>query len=197
MIYAPKVVHSTRSLCIGLPRAWRILIWCGVYCHWLKNVLLRWKVRWRRSVLQSCETYYMCQRCNSKLCQIHLRCWAAAKQRVTINDKSYASQDADAKLNVIADIKIINVLQTELSDPSNNVIFTNWVESKYRHLLVKHGPFVEDLHKSYKNYLRNLTEEKLKNVAFQKLSRANEPKHLCSNHLWSIQSDTMDFAIKV
>ena len=38
----------------------------------------------------------------------HLRCWAAGKQRVAIIYKSYSSKEIDAKLNVIADIEIIN-----------------------------------------------------------------------------------------
>ena len=38
----------------------------------------------------------------------HLRCWASGKQRVTIIYKSYSSKEIDAKLNVIADIEIIN-----------------------------------------------------------------------------------------
>ena len=38
----------------------------------------------------------------------HLRCWVAGKQRVAIICKSYSSKEIDAKLNVIADIEIIN-----------------------------------------------------------------------------------------
>ena len=80
----------------------------------------------------------------------HLKCWAAAKQHVAILDKSYASQQVDPKPDIIADIEIINILQAEHSHPSHKVVTTNQVESKYRHLLMKHGMLEEDLHKSYK-----------------------------------------------
>ena len=43
----------------------------------------------------------------------HQRCWAAAKERVAIIDKSYASQDIDRKSSVIVDIEI-NIPQAEL-----------------------------------------------------------------------------------
>ena len=89
----------------------------------------------------------------------------------------------DAKLCAIANIEIINILQTELSDPSHKVITTNQVESKLRHLLVKDGMLEEDLYSFYKKYLKNLIEENFKNVIFQKLPLANEPDHLCSDHL--------------
>ena len=68
------------------------------------------------------------------------------------------------------------------------------MESKYQQLLVKQGMFMEDLHKSYKKYLKNLIEENFKNVTFKKLSRANGADDLCSNHLWSVQFDAMGFA---
>ena len=116
----------------------------------------------------------------------HLRCWAATKQRVAIIDKSNASQEIDAKPNVIADIEIINILQTELSDPSHKIITTNQVESRYRHLFAKHG-------KSYKKYLKNLVEENFKNVTFQKPPRANEPDRFCSNEAGS---HALDVALK-
>ena len=57
------------------------------------------------------------------------------------------------------------------------------MESEYWHLLVKHEMLEEDLHKFCKKYLKSLIEENLENVTFQKLLRANEPDHLCSNHL--------------
>lgn len=79
----------------------------------------------------------------------HLRCRGTAKKQVAITDKFYANQKTDAEPNVIVDIEIINILQTELSNLSHKVITTNRVESKYGHLLVKHGTLEEDLHKSY------------------------------------------------
>ena len=99
------------------------------------------------------------------------------------NWKILCQSRIDAKPNVIADIEIINILQAELSNPSHKDITTNQVESKYQQLLVKKGMFMEDLHKSYKKYLKNLIEENFKNVTFKKLSRANEADDLCSNHL--------------
>ena len=58
----------------------------------------------------------------------HLRCWAAAKQHVAITDKSYASPEIDMEPNVIADIEMVNILQTELSDPSHTVITTRGIK---------------------------------------------------------------------
>ena len=52
----------------------------------------------------------------------------------------------------------------------------------------------EDLHKSYKKYLKILIEEYLKNITFQKSPQADEPDNLCSDHLWSIQFDAIDIA---
>ena len=115
------------------------------------------------------ETFY--RRMNhitSAILQIHLQFWAAAKQQIALIDKSYASQKIDAKPNLIADIKMISILKTELSDPSHKVITTNQVESKYRHLLVKHGLLEAGLHKSYNKYLKNLIEK-----TFKKLPQAN------------------------
>ena len=88
---------------------WWTLTWHVVYCHWSKNVVHRWKVRWWRSVLQTYLPCYECQQCSSKWCQIYLSSWAAVKQRVALTDKSYASQKNNAKPNVIADIKIIKI----------------------------------------------------------------------------------------
>ena len=48
---------------------------------------------------------------------------------------------------------------------------------------MKYGMLEEDLHSFYKKYLKNLIEENVKNVIFQKLPVANEPDHLCSDHL--------------
>ena len=81
----------------------------------------------------------------------HLRSWTAAKHRVAIIDKSYASQEIHAKPNVTARINNINILKTELSNPSNKVIVTNQVASKHQHLLVKHGMLENDLHISTRN----------------------------------------------
>ena len=91
-----------------------------------------------------------------------LICWAAAKQCVAIIDKFINSlQEINAKPNVIGDIEIISILQTELSDPSDKV------ESKYRHLLVKHCMLEKDLHKSCKEYLKKLIKENLENFTYK------------------------------
>ena len=50
---------------------------------------------------------------------------------------------------------------------------------------MKHDMLEEDLHKSYKKYLKNLIEENFKNAIFQKSCQANEPNRLCSNEAGS------------
>ena len=147
---------------------------CGSRLHDVEFIATGQKMLYVAEKYCDKETFY--RRMNhitSAILQIHLQFWAAAKQRIALIDKSYASQKIDAKPNLIADIKMISILKTELSDPSHKVITTNQVESKYRHLLVKHGLLEADLHKSYNKYLNNLIEKTLKNVNFQKLSQAN------------------------
>ena len=51
----------------------------------------------------------------------------------------------------------------------------------------------EDLHKSYKQHLKNLIEENFKNVIFQESPRANELDRLCSNEAGS---HALDVALK-
>ena len=68
-------------------------------------------------------------------------------------------------------------------------------------LLMKHGMLEEDLHKSYKKYLKNIIEENFKNVTFQKLPRANEPDRLCSNeaenHALDVEADAFSDIVRV
>ena len=51
----------------------------------------------------------------------------------------------------------------------------------------------EDLHKSYKQHLKNLIEGNFKNVIFQESPRANELDRLCSNEAGS---HALDVALK-
>ena len=51
----------------------------------------------------------------------------------------------------------------------------------------------EDLHKSYKQHLKNLIEENFKNVFIQESPRANELDRLCSNEAGS---HTLDVTLK-
>ena len=46
---------------------------------------------------------------------------------------------------------------------------------------MKHGMSEQDLHKTYKKYLKNLIEESFENVTFQKPPRTNEPDCFCSS----------------
>ena len=68
-------------------------------------------------------------------------------------------------------------------------------------LLMKHGMLEEDLHKSYKKYLKSIIEENFKNVTFQKLPRANEPDRLCSNeaenHALDVEADAFSDIVRV
>ena len=67
-----------------------------------------------RLFIQQVFVHHLPRAWRTLTCQIHLRCCAAAKQRVAIIDKSYASQEIDAKSNVIVNIEIIDIPQTEL-----------------------------------------------------------------------------------
>ena len=69
-------------------------------------------------------------------------------------------------------------------------------------LLMKHGMLEEDLHKSYKKYLKSIIEEISKfHVTFQKLPRANEPDRLCSNeaenHALDVEADAFSDIVRV
>ena len=56
---------------------------------------------------------------------------------------------------------------------------------------MKHGMSEEDLHKSYKKYLKNLIEECFENVTFQKPPRTNEPDCFCSSEAGSHALDVV------
>ena len=81
---------------------------------------------------------------------------------------------------VVADIEIINILKQELDDPSHKIVTTVSVEKLYRELLLQLGVKSEDLHNSYRKYLKQLILKNVPGVSFKKLLRANEPKRICS-----------------
>ena len=110
----------------------------------------------------------------------HFKCWVLMKRYVQQKDNSIETQEIEDIRYVVADIEIINILKQELDDPSHKIVTTVSVKKLYRELLLELEVKKEDLHNSYRKYLKQLILENAPGVSFKKSPRANEPERICS-----------------
>ena len=110
----------------------------------------------------------------------HLKCWVLMKRYVQQKYNSIKTQEIEDIRYVVAGMEIINILKQELDDPSHKIVTTVSVEKLYRELLRELGVKKEDLHNSYRKYLKQLILENVPGVSFKKSPRANEPERIYS-----------------
>ena len=103
------------------------------------------------------------------------------KRYVQQKENSIETQEIEDIRYVVADIEIINILKQELDDPSHKIATTVSMEKLHRELLLELGVKTEDLHNSYRKYLKQLILENVRCVSFKKSPSANEPQ-ICSKY---------------
>ena len=85
----------------------------------------------------------------------------------------------------VADIEIVNILKQELDDSSHKIITTVSMEKLNRELLLELEVKEEDLHNSYRKYLKQLILENIPGLLFKRSPRANEAQLLFKKHVVS------------
>ena len=77
----------------------------------------------------------------------------------------------------VADIEIVNILKQELDDSSHKIITTVSMEKLNRELLLELEVKEEDLHNSYRKYLKQLILENIPGLLFK--NRHVPMRHNC------------------
>ena len=90
------------------------------------------------------------------------------KRYVQQKENFIETQEIEDIRYVVADIEIVNILKQELDDPSHKIATTVSMEKLHRELLLELGVKTEDLHNSYRKYLKQLILENVPCVSFKK-----------------------------
>ena len=109
----------------------------------------------------------------------HLRCWSAVK-RETKRSLSTQSTPEESIIQTTFDIEIINMIQFQLSDPSEKILDMNSINISYQNLLYENGMPENEIKQTYKRYLKLLIQETLPSVKFIKPDQVNKPEQLVS-----------------
>ena len=93
----------------------------------------------------------------------------------------------------IADVEIINVVQSALSDPSSIVLDMNMVNTTYLNILEENGVQTKS-DDNYKKQLKPLLKEHIADIEFVKAKRLNEPDKICSKSTLGVCIDIAEKA---
>ena len=127
------------------------------------------------SVLRRLNSIAASNHCVPSDAKYHLKYSVLMNRYVQQKDNFIETQEFDDIRHVVADIEIINILKQELDDPSHKIVTTVSVEKLYRELLLQLGVKSEDLHNSYRKYLKQLILENVPGVPMSQRESAANP----------------------
>ena len=107
------------------------------------------------------------------------------KRYVQQKDNSIETQELEGIHYIVAGIEIVNILKQELDDSSHKIITTVSMEKLNRELLLELEVKEEDLHNSYRKYLKQLILENIPGLSFKRSPHANEAQLLFEKHVVS------------
>ena len=119
----------------------------------------------------------------------HLRCYIYLKRDAGKEDSENIQNLVDTA-QIIADIEIINLVETKIS--LGLILNNNMIHTTYKNMLLENGMQPETIRADYKKYLKRLISENVTDVKFVKGYRVNEPMNVCSSRT---ESRAMDIAI--
>lgn len=105
----------------------------------------------------------------------HLRCWVEAQRKVKKTESDNSGHDEDLS-RILADIDIINMVDTSIRENSNEFLTMNEINEAY-------NEFIDNEHNNkgnYKSYLKELIQRNVKNVSFTRPNARNAPERVCS-----------------
>ena len=83
----------------------------------------------------------------------HNLCWATVKKKAEAPQKTvYNSKEI---IHTVSEIELINLIESELNDPSHQILDMNKVTITYRHLLFENGLNIMKFVKTNKNNLKH------------------------------------------
>ena len=141
-------------------------------------------------VLQKLPDKGMYRRLNSTVCPgdaiandvlYHNLCWATVKKKAEAPQKTvYNSKEI---IHTVSEMELINLIESELNDPSLQILDMNKVNITYRNLLFENGLNINEICENYKEQLKKLIQGNILCAKFVKSKCANQPeKNLEKKH---------------
>lgn len=110
-----------------------------------------------------------------------------------LHKKSMAREDRGRLGHEIADIEIINVVQSALNDPSSIVLDMNIINTTYLNIL-EENEIETKTEDNYKRHVKTLLKEHIADIEFVKAKRPNEPDKICSKSTLGVCIDIAEKA---
>ena len=102
-------------------------------------------------------------------------------QRKKNKDDNPNVQEINNVAQVTSDIEILNLVETELKEPSKIVLDMNTVNTTYKNILLENGLDNKFIKENYKKYLKGLMEGNIPAAKFVRSFGLNEPEKICSD----------------
>ena len=109
----------------------------------------------------------------------HLTCLVTNKRNCDKHTKGTETITEDAKLRLLADLEIIEVIKSDLNDERDKLIDMNEIQDTYVKILIGHGYTVSEK-PAFKKYLKKLILDNIKDIHFNLPKCKNEPEQVMS-----------------
>ena len=106
----------------------------------------------------------------------HNLCWATVKKKAEAPQKTvYNSKEI---IHTVSEMELINLIESELNDPSLQILDMNKVNITYRNLLFENGLNINEICENYKKHLKTLIQENIQCAKFVKSKCGNQPEKI-------------------
>ena len=101
----------------------------------------------------------------------HNICWVVAQRKAKPKNPP-----AENYIKTLSDIELINFIEVDLTENSENLLDMNKLNSIYKVILLENGEQTEHLASNYKKHIKELVEENIPNVVFVKSAQKNQAR---------------------
>ena len=117
----------------------------------------------------------MYRRLNSTVCPgdtiasdvlYHNLCWATVRKQAEAPQETVCN--SKEIIHTVSEIGLINLIESELNDPSHQILDMNKVNITYRNLLFENGLNINEICENYKKQLKTLIQENIPCAKFVK-----------------------------